>query len=97
VYVIRNVFRAKPGKSNALAEKFRRFNEALPQDIGIKPSRIMVDASAGFWTVVTEDETEDIAEFLTLVERMSQLEAAKHLDGYHDLVESGYREILRVV
>lgn len=96
MYVVRNVFRAKPGQAVQLVAMFQRFIAALPPDLGLGPSRILTDASAGFWTVVVEDEVADLAAYLHTVERMGRLEAARHLDGYHDLVESGYREILRV-
>ncbi|MCM2268960.1 MAG: hypothetical protein NDJ75_02550 [Thermoanaerobaculia bacterium] len=96
MYVVRNVFRAKPGQAVHLVAMFQRFTAALPPDLGLGPSRILTDASAGFWTVVVEDEVADLAAYLHTVERMGRLEAAKHLEGYHELVESGYREILRV-
>lgn len=96
MYVVRNVFRAKPGQAAQLVKMFQRFNAALPGELGLGPTRILTDASAGFWTVVVEDEVGDLAAYLHTVEGMGSLEAAKHLEGYHDLVESGYREILRV-
>jgi hypothetical protein len=96
MYVVRNVFRAKPGRAGDLVRMFQRFAAALPSDLGLGPTRILTDASAGFWTVVVEDEVADLATYLHTVEQMGRLEAAKHLEGYHDLVESGYREILRV-
>jgi hypothetical protein len=96
MYVVRNVFRARPGQASALVKMFQRFTLALPPELGLGPTRILTDASAGFWTVVVEDEVANLADYLHAVEGMGSLEAARHLDGYHELVESGYREILRV-
>jgi hypothetical protein len=81
MYVVRNVFRAKPGQAVHLVAMFQRFTAALPPDLGLGPSRILTDASAGFWTVVVEDEVADLAAYLHTVERMGRLEAAKHLEG----------------
>jgi len=96
MYVVRNVFRAKPGRAVDLVRMFQQFAAALPPGLGLGPTRILTDASAGFWTVVVEDEVADLAVYLHTVEQMGRLEAAKHLAGYHELVESGYREILKV-
>ena len=93
MFVIRNVFRCRPGQSRALIEKFQK---AMPLMDGIK-QRLLVDEVATFWTVVIETETEDLAAFEKLLrERGSRQDVMDAMAGYMDLVESGYREIYRI-
>ena len=93
MFVIRNVFRCRPGQSRALIEKFQK---AMPLMDGIK-QRLLVDEVATFWTVVIETETEDLAAFEKLLrERGSRQDVMDAMAGYMDLVESGYREIFRI-
>jgi anthranilate phosphoribosyltransferase len=95
MFVIRNVFRCKPGQSKALIEKFKK---AMPLMQEIAQQKIMVDEVASFWTVVIETETEDLAGFEKLLrERSQRQDIIDAMSGYMDLVESGYREIYRVV
>jgi hypothetical protein len=94
MFVIRNVFRCKPGQSRALIEKFQK---AMPLMEGVK-QRVLVDEVATFWTVVIETETDDLAAFEKLLrERGSRQDVMDAMAGYMDLVDSGYREIYRVV
>jgi hypothetical protein len=60
--------------------------------------RIMVDEVAGFWTVVVEVETEDLSTFQKLLhERGQDKRIQDAMAGYMEFVESGYREVFRVV
>lgn len=95
MYVIRNVFKCKPGKAKAVIEKFKA-SHALMADLGVKP-RVLVDEVAGFWTVIVEVETDDLAAFEKVMhERGSRDDVQAAMAGYTDLVDSGYREIFRV-
>ncbi len=95
MFVIRNVFKCKPGKSKDLIEKFKAAH-ALMADIGLEP-RVLVDEVAGFWTVVVEVNVENIAAFESAMkERGSRDDVQKAMAGYMDLVDSGYREVFRV-
>ena len=95
MYVIRNVFKCKPGKAKNVIEKFKAAH-ALMESSGIRP-RILVDEVAGFWTVVVEVEADDLAAFGKLMhERGSRDDVQQAMAGYTDLVEGGYREIYRV-
>ena len=95
MFVIRNVFRCKPGQAKTVIEKFQK---TIPLMQGIASQRILVDEVASFWTVVVETETEDMAAFEKLLrERGQHKEIQEAMSGYMDSVESGYREIFRVV
>jgi hypothetical protein len=94
MFVIRNVFRCKPGQSKKLIEKFQT---AMPLMEGIK-QRVLVDEVATFWTVVIETETEDLAAFEKLLrERAGRKDIMEAMAGYMDFVDSGYREVFRLV
>jgi hypothetical protein len=94
MFVIRNVFKCKPGKTKNVIEKFRA---AMPMMQEIATHRILVDEVASFWTVVIETETEDLAAFEKLLrERGQRQDVQDAMAGYMDLVDSGYREIFRV-
>ena len=95
MYVVRNVFRCKPGKAKDAIEKFKAAH-ALMSGEGVRP-RVLVDEVAGFWTVVAEIEVDDLATFDKLMrERGSRDDVQQAMAGYTDLVDSGYREIFRV-
>ena len=96
MFVIRNVFKCKPGQAKHVVEKFKAAH-ALMGDIGIGPPRILLDEIAAFWTVVVEIEVEDLATFgKAMHERGSREDVQAAMAGYLDMVESGYREIFRV-
>jgi hypothetical protein len=93
MFIIRNVFRCKPGKAKNVIEKFKA---AIPLMEGIN-QRVLVDEVGGFWTVVVEVEAEDMGTFeRVLRERGSRQDVQDAMSGYMDFVESGYREIFRV-
>jgi hypothetical protein len=93
MFIIRNVFKCKPGQSRALVEKFQK---AMPLMEGIK-QRVLIDEVSTFWTVVIETETDDLASFEKLLrERAGRKDVMDAMAGYMDLVHEGYREIFRV-
>jgi hypothetical protein len=94
MYIIRNVFRCKPGQAKNVIEKFKA---AIPLMEGMN-QRLMVDEVAGFWTVVVELQAEDLSTFEQMLrDRGSRKEVQDAMAGYMDFVDSGYREIYRVV
>jgi hypothetical protein len=95
MFVIRNVFRCKPGQAKKVIDKFKA---AMPMMQEIANHRILVDEVANFWTVVIETETEDMATFEKMLrERGSRQDVQDAMSGYMDFVDNGYREIYRVV
>ena len=95
MFVIRNVFRCKPGQAKKVIEKFQA---AMPIMQDIARQRLLVDEVANFWTVVVEVEAEDLGTFEKLLQERSQRQDLKDaMSGYMDSIESGYREIFRIV
>jgi hypothetical protein len=97
MYVIREVLHCKPGKVRQMAEKFRAISQAL-QEMGHEPMRLLTDVTGEpFWTIVAEAKVEKIDDFFAVEQQLTANESVgKAMADYHDLVESGRREIFRV-
>jgi hypothetical protein len=93
MYIVRDVFQAKPGKAKDLVAKFK---EAIPHMEGA-PMRVMTDAVAGYWTVVIESQVEKLDDYLDRARGMGgNPELGKIMQGYMDLVTGGHREVFRL-
>lgn len=96
MYVVRDVFRCRPGKARELVGKFKAAAPHL-QDIGIANVRILTDKAARFWTVVLEGEIESFDGFVgALEQRATSPELQQAMSGYMDLVTGGHRELLKI-
>ena len=90
MYLIRNVFHAKPAKARELAAKFTNAAHYLP-DLGVKNTRVLTDVSATFWMVVIQSEVEDLNAYVDMSKSMSlKPEVGEAMKGYHELVDGGY-------
>ena len=79
MFVIRNVFRCKPGKAKAVIEKFKAAH-AMMAEAGFD-ERILVDEVAHFWTVVVEVNVEDLAEFARSMQEYGSARGHPGSDG----------------
>lgn len=96
MYVIRDVFKTKPGKAKPLVDKFKSAVGFI-DSTRIWGARIMTDTVASYWTVVLELEVEDLDDYFGMQEeRAADQRWAEAMSGYMDLVEGGYREIFEV-
>jgi hypothetical protein len=97
MFVIREVMHCKPGKVRQMLEKFRALSAAV-QELGHEPLRLFTDVSGDpFWTVVAEVQVGRIEDFFAVEQQVMSNEALrKTMADYHDLVDNGRREILRV-
>jgi hypothetical protein len=97
MYVIREVLHCKPGKVRQMADKFRAISHAL-QEMGHEPMRLLTDVTGEpFWTIVAEAKVEKIDDFFSLEQTLMANETLqKAMADYHDLVDSGRREIYRI-
>jgi quinol monooxygenase YgiN len=98
MYLIRDVFRCKPGKAGALAKMFLQTVPSMESEDGFRNVRVMTDAVATYWTVVLQAEVDDLAKFEGHMRSFSaRPEVKEALAGYMDLVDGGHREIYRIV
>lgn len=97
MFLVRELMYCKPGKVRAMVDKFRALNKVV-QTHGYKPFRLSTDVSGErFWTIVIESEVQSLSDYQAMEEKvMADPEAGKAMEGYHDLVESGRRELYRV-
>jgi hypothetical protein len=101
MYLIRDIMYCKPGKARPMVEKFAAMSK-LSEKAGMPRMRVMTDVCAErYWTVVLETEVPTMAAFEQMMassqgttEERKQVEKA--MDGYHDLVARGRREIYRI-
>jgi len=98
MYVVRDIFRCKPGKAKELVEKFKKSIGSMEQLDGFVNVRLMVDFVADYWTVVLESDIASLEQFEKhMSEWSSRAEVREAMAGYMDLVEGGRREIFRIV
>jgi hypothetical protein len=97
MYVIREVLCCKPGKIRPMLEKFRAISAVLSES-GHEPLRLLTDVTGEpFWTLVAEARVDTIDGFFAVEQKLMANESLrKTMADYHDLVESGRREIFRV-
>jgi hypothetical protein len=99
--LIRDIMYCKPGKVRPMVEKFLLLSK-LSEKVGMPPMRIMTDVSAErYWTVVAEMEVSDLKVLDDMSRGMGMNDADRKafedaMHGYHDLVESGRREIYKL-
>ena len=98
MYVVRDIFRCKPGKAKELVEKFKKTVASMETNDRFRNTRVMVDAVAEYWTVVLEADVETLADFEKhMSEYGTRPEVREAMAGYMDLVIEGRREIFRIV
>ena len=98
--LIREVMYCKPGKVRPLVEKFVAMAK-LSAKIGM-PMELMTDVCAErYWTVVGTMKVESLQQFEDMMAGKGMSEAdskefERIMSGYHDLVDSGKREIYKL-
>ena len=99
--LIREVMYCKPGKVRPLKEKFLAMAK-LSTRLGMPKMRVMTDFCAErYWTLVSEMEVPNMTEFEKMMQGGGQDAAAAKefetlMQGYHELVEYGRREIYTI-
>lgn len=99
--LIREIMHCKPGKVRPLVEKFLKMSK-VNEKAGWGKIKVMTDfAGDRYWTVVSEFEVDSMQKFESMMqgEGMSAelgKEFEKIMEGYHDLVEWGAREIYKI-
>ncbi len=99
--LIRDIMYCKPGKVRPMVEKFIAMSK-LGEKSGMPRMRVMTDMCAErYWTVVAEMEVQDMQTFEQMMTSIQTSdEDAKQFEeimqGYHDLVDYGRREIYKL-
>jgi hypothetical protein len=97
MYLVRDIMYCKPGKVRPMVEKYQAMNK-LTKEMGLGTMRVMTDMSAErYWTIVSEIEVENLDAWgETGRKMMADTRFQEVMKGYHDLVESGRREIYTI-
>lgn len=94
MFLVRDIMYCKPGQARPMVEKFQKLSKVM-QGMGMGPMRVMTDLTAErYWTVIAETEVPDLADYTKQSRQASDApETREIMKGYHDLVQSGRREI----
>ncbi|MEZ5318551.1 MAG: hypothetical protein R2752_14210 [Vicinamibacterales bacterium] len=97
MFLIRDIMYCRPGKVRPMVEKFVALSK-LTEKMGFGKMRVMTDVAAErYWTVVSEMEVESIEEFTRQSrESMQNPDFQAVMQGYHDLISQGRREIYQI-
>ncbi|MBI4485125.1 MAG: hypothetical protein HY655_03855 [Acidobacteria bacterium] len=97
MFLVRDIMYCKPGKARPMVEKFLALGK-LSAKMGMPPMRVMTDVSAErYWTVVSEMEVPSLEEYAEMTRKsMDNKEFQEAMQGYHDLVDNGRREIYKL-
>ncbi|HEU4828422.1 MAG TPA: hypothetical protein VFT04_04430 [Gemmatimonadales bacterium] len=99
--LIREIFHCRPGKVRPMVEKFLEMGK-LSEKAGWGKGRVMTDFSGDrYWTVISEFEVPSLQAFEEMMagkgmtDEMNK-EFERIMQGYHELVDHGHREIYRI-
>src|SRR5687768_11171304 len=97
MYLVREIMYCKPGKVGEMIKRFKQM-EPLAKEAGQAPVRVMTDVSGEqFWTIVWEQETPSLEKYLDDMRKSaSDPRLQKLMEGYHDFVVSGKREVYKI-
>jgi len=101
MFLVREIMFCKPGKVRPMVEKFLAMNK-IAAKTGMPKMRVMTDfCGERYWMLVAEMEVESMDEFERMMKGEGQrAEAMKEMEtimkDYHDLVESGRREVYKI-
>jgi hypothetical protein len=99
--LVREIMHCKPGKVRPMVEKFIAMDK-LGRKGGMPGMRVMTDfCGERYWTIVAEMEVSSVEEFEKMMQGTGQSaddlkEMERLMEGYHDLVEWGRREIYKI-
>ena len=97
MFLIREMLHCKPGKVGEMIKRFKQM-EPIMKELGAGSPRVMTDVSGEqFWTIVWEQEVPSLDEFQKqMTQAMGDARFKKIMEGYHDAVVSGKREIYKI-
>lgn len=94
--LVREIMHCRPGKVRPMVEKFLAMSK-LMNEKGLGSMRVLTDVSAErYWTAVAELEVENLADFESMMADTSMEEFGPIMEGYHDLIVDGRREIYTI-
>jgi hypothetical protein len=97
MFLVRDIMYCKPGQARPMVQKFLALSK-LMAPMGFGPMRVMTDVTAErYWTVVSEMEVPNLEQYTEMSRTAMQAKEFQDvMKGYHDLIESGRREIYKI-
>lgn len=97
MYLVRDIMFCKPGKARPMVQKFKALSK-LMEPMGFGGMRVLTDMSSErYWMVVSEIEVPNLEKYAEMTQKSMQTKEFQDvMAGYHDIVESGRREIYTV-
>ena len=103
MYLVREIMYCKPGKVRPLVEKFLAMSK-LMEKMGMGKMRVLTDFSAErYWTLVSEMEVPSLKALEEMMQgpapgknEADMKEFERIMQGYHDIVDHGKREIYKI-
>lgn len=97
MYLVREVFKARPGKAKDLVKMFKAAAPHFEKTQDIHSMKVMTDVVGPYWTVVVESETENIGTFFTNLRSATMSDEIKEImKDYMSCIEGGRREVYMV-
>ena len=99
--MVREVFHCKPGKVRPMVEKSLAMSKLMEQS-GMGKMKIMTDVCGEqYWTIVYEYDVPSMQAYEEMTQGGGQTpeqqkEFEKIMEGYHDLIDHGHREIYKI-
>lgn len=95
--LVRDIVHCKPGKVRPMVEKFLEVAR-LYDELGFGRIRVLTDVSAErYWTVVSEIEVASLDDYAAMENDPKAMPRMREImEGYHDLVDQGRREIFTI-
>ncbi|MEP4094289.1 hypothetical protein [Reichenbachiella sp.] len=96
MYLVRDIFIAKPGHAKQLVQIFKATSPYFLSK-GAKNVRILTDVVSDFWKVIWEFELEEIEDYFKMSSAVdSDIDVFTELQGYKEHVVNGHREIFKI-
>ena len=94
--LIRELMYCKPGKVKPMVEKFVAMSRIMEKN-KMGRVRVLTDVCGErYWTLVAEFEVESIDKFMAMDTSPEMKELEPLMQGYHDLVDHGRREVYKI-
>jgi hypothetical protein len=97
MFLIRDIMYCKPANARPMVQKFLALSKA-GEKLGFRSMRVMTDVCAErYWTVVAESEVDSLEQFTEMSRKTMDVKEVKEaMQGYHDLIVKGRREIYQI-
>lgn len=97
MFLVRDIMYCKPGKARPMVDKFLALGK-LMENMGFGSMRVTTDVSAErYWTVVAESEVDSLEKHAEMARQSMQMKEFQDvMQGYHELIDQGRREIYMI-